>query len=117
MSVLCLIEELAEQMKNVDNNIAAINNDVEKQKQIMDTKFITIKEFNQLEELEKFLKKYDDLDDEEFYAIIHGNVFYFRFFRQVYEHVPNFQDILTEEGAAAVAKIYDINMQSQRPEI
>ena len=97
-------EMTADTIKKEDNNALAYkqgNGDV-----CFNPKYISAKEYNQIDELEKFLNKHPDVNNTILSYILRGNAFYFRFLRELQESIPNLAETLRAVGAKFVAGIF-----------
>lgn len=72
---------------------------------VFNPKYLSVFNYYQLIELEDFLKKYEDLNDENLDEILRASK-EFRFLKKAKNKVPNFINELRRHGAKPVAIIY-----------
>ena len=115
MSTQELIDELRLQMKEVQEKSQEVKMDKKitgdivtfgaDGKAVFNPQYISVEEYNQIVELEKFLHKHPDLNDRDLRSIFRGNVFYFSFLEGLRKSIPGFAQTVRAFGAGAVAGI------------
>lgn len=111
-----LIDELRFQMKQVQERTQHVKNDPQNNSKlafvefdgemIFNPKYISIEEYLQIVELEKFMKRHPEIKNAELSFILNGNVFYFRFLKRLHDTIPGLAQTIKALGANAVAGIY-----------